>query len=376
MRIAVLGAGPAGLVFATLWKRRHPGDELIVVEQNAADATFGFGVVFSDRALDFLREDDPETHGLIAPRMQTWSDITLVHRGQSIAIDGIGFSAIGRLELLRLLQQRAREVGVEPVYGRVVQSLDEFGPVDLIVGADGVNSLARRSRAAEFGATLTHLDNHFAWYGVAKRFETLTQSFVETDLGVFNAHHYRYQPDMSTFIVECDPQTFTRAGFADMDEDQSRALCERVFAEALDGQPLISNRSVWRHFPRLRTQRWHAGNIALVGDALHTAHFSIGSGTRLALEDVIALVNALEAEPGDVQAGLAAYEARRRPIVEKILRAADASADWYEQFREHMRLEPFDLAMSYVTRSGRVDKDRLAAVAPRVVAAYDAAVAA
>jgi 2-polyprenyl-6-methoxyphenol hydroxylase-like FAD-dependent oxidoreductase len=370
MRIAVIGAGPAGLYFATLWRRRHPDAEVVVYEQNPRDATFGFGVVFSDRALDFLRADDPETADLIGLRMETWQDITLVHREERIAIDGVGFSAIGRLDLLQLLQERARSVGVEPRYGCAVRSLDELGAPDLIVGADGVNSLVRRDRA--FGTSVSSLDNRFVWYGTTKAFETLTQTFVETALGTFNAHHYRYAPDMSTFIVECDGATWRRAGFAGMSEDETRAVCERVFTGALDGSPLVSNKSAWRQFPWIANERWSVGNRVLVGDALHTAHFSIGSGTRLALEDAIALANALDEHPGDVPAGLAAYDAARRPIVDKLVRASRTSAAWYERFPEHMALAHLDFAFSYITRSGRVDMERLRAMAPRFMERYEA----
>jgi 2-polyprenyl-6-methoxyphenol hydroxylase-like FAD-dependent oxidoreductase len=372
MRIAVVGAGPAGLYFATLWRKRHPDDEVAVYEQNPAGATFGFGVVFSDRALDFLRADDPETADLITPRVETWQDITLVHRGERVAIDGVGFSAIGRLPLLELLQERARSVGVEPRYWHTVRSIEELGDVDLIVAADGVNSTVRRTHAVEFSTSVSHLANRFVWYGTTKRFETLTQTFVATELGTFNAHHYRYAPDMSTFIVECDPATFARAGFAAMGEDETRAVCERAFADALDGHKLISNKSVWRQFPWIANERWSWRNMVLVGDALRTAHFSIGSGTRLAIEDAIALVKVLDEHPGDVPAGLAAYEAARRPIVEKLVNASKTSAAWYERFPEHMRLEPLDFAFSYITRSGRVDLDRLRAMAPRFMAQYAA----
>jgi 2-polyprenyl-6-methoxyphenol hydroxylase-like FAD-dependent oxidoreductase len=332
--------------------------------------------VFSDRALDFLRADDPETADLITPRMETWRDITLVHRGERIAIDGVGFSAIGRLELLRLLQEQARSAGAELRYQRPVLSLDELAGADLIVAADGVNSLVRRSHEADFGTSVSHLANKFAWFGTTKRFETLTQTFVETEHGTFNAHHYRYQPAMSTFIVECDPATWLRAGFAEAGEEESRRICEETFADALDGRPLISNRSLWRNFPWIWNERWSFRNMVLVGDALRTAHFSIGSGTRLALEDVIALVKALEAEPGEVAAGLARYEAERRPAVEKLVAASKTSAAWYERFPEHMRLSPLELAYSYITRSGRVDDDRLRVMAPRFMARYAAGLSA
>jgi 2-polyprenyl-6-methoxyphenol hydroxylase-like FAD-dependent oxidoreductase len=370
-RIAVLGGGPAGLYFAYLWKRRHPLSEVAVFEQNAAGATFGFGVVFSDRALDFLRADDAETADLITARMETWRDITLMHRGERLAIDGIGFSAIGRLELLSLLEERARSVGVEPRHGVPVRSVDELDGYDLIVAADGVNSLVRRTFEGDFKTSLSCLDNKFIWYGTTKRFETLSQTFVETKLGTFNAHHYRYGPAMSTFIVECDRATWLNAGFADKGPDETRAICEDAFADVLQRHPLISNKSVWRNFPWLWNERWSHRNMVLVGDALHTAHFSIGSGTRLALEDAIALVNALDEAP-DLPAGLESYEATRRPAVEKLVAASKASAAWYERFPDHMRLDPLDLAMSYITRSGRVDPERLRAMSPRFMAAYDA----
>jgi 2-polyprenyl-6-methoxyphenol hydroxylase-like FAD-dependent oxidoreductase len=377
MQIAILGAGAAGLYLAYLIKRRQPDTDVLVIEQNPADATFGFGVVFSDRALEFLREDDPETYAAIVPHMESWNDIAIVHQGERATIDGIGFAAIGRLKLLGLLQTRARSVGVEPVYRRTVKSLDELAGADLIVGADGVNSLVRRSFEKEFGASVRLLTNRFAWFGTTKPFETLTQTFVETDLGSFNAHHYRYAPGASTFIVEVGAGTFSRAGFARMDEGETRALCERVFASALDGHPLISNNSIWRQFPIVRNEQWSvsgsASRCVLVGDALHTAHFSIGSGTRLAIEDAIALDRALAAQRGNLDAALAAYEAGRRPILEKLVAGANGSADWYEHFGEHMRLGPADFAMSYVTRSGRVDLERLRRLSPGFVARYECA---
>jgi len=373
MHIAILGAGPAGLYLAYLIKRRQPGTDVTVIEQNPADATFGFGVVFSDRALEFLREDDPETYSAIVPHMESWNDIAIVHRGERVVIDGIGFAAIGRLKLLELLQARARSVGVEPVYRRTVKSADELGGADLIVGADGVNSLVRRSFEGEFGATVRLLTNRFAWFGTTKRFETLTQTFIEADLGSFNAHHYRYAPGASTFIVEVNAATFARAGFARMDEEETRALCERLFAQALGGHALISNNSIWRQFPIVHNERWSVRRTVLVGDALHTAHFSIGSGTRLAIEDAIALDKALAAHGDDVDAALAAYETGRRPILEKLVAGANGSAHWYEHFSEHMQLDPTDFAMNYVTRSGRIDIDRLRKLSPGFVARYECA---
>jgi len=372
MRVAVVGGGPAGLYFSALWKRRHPADEVRLFEQNAANATWGFGVVLSDQALEFLRDDDPDTVDGIAPRMQAWRDIAIVHRGEAVGIDGVGFSAIGRLQLLQLLQGRAREAGVVMRFGHAVQSMTELAGYDLIVAADGVNSVVRRAFEAELGVQLSHSQNKFAWYGTTKSFDTLTQTFVANERGTFNAHHYRYAPGMSTFIVECDPATWVRAGLDQTDEEQSRRVCEQVFAATLDGHPLISNRSIWRSFPWVWSGRWFYRNHVLIGDALHTAHYSIGSGTRLALEDALALTKALEAEPGDLQAGLARYEAARRPIVEKLVAASKRSAAWYDGFAEHMRLAPLELAMRYITRSGRIDADRLRAMSPRFMAAYDA----
>jgi 2-polyprenyl-6-methoxyphenol hydroxylase-like FAD-dependent oxidoreductase len=373
MRIAVLGGGPAGLYFASLWKARHPRNRVELFEQNPEDATWGFGVVFSDRALEFLRADDPGAVDLISPRMETWRDITIVHRGEAIVIDGIGFSAISRLDLLQLLQKRARDAGVACTFGRSIRAIDELADFDLVVAADGVNSLVRQTFAADFGTSLSYLTNKFIWYGTTRRFDTLTQSFVESDVGTFNAHHYRYAPAMSTFIVECDPATWQRAGFKEATEEQTRQLCERAFADTLQGHPLVSNRSFWRNFPWVWNDRWSFRNMVLVGDALHTAHFSIGSGTRLALEDAVALVKALEVEPGDLPAALARYEAARRPIVEKLVAASRRSALWYERFADHMQLDPLDLAISYVTRSDRIGKDRLRAMSPRFMALHSGA---
>jgi 2-polyprenyl-6-methoxyphenol hydroxylase-like FAD-dependent oxidoreductase len=370
MRIAILGAGPAGLYLSFLIKRRDRKADVAVIEQNPADATFGFGVVFSDRALEFLREDDGDTYAAIAPHTESWNDMALNLRGARVVIDGIGFSAVGRLPLLQLLQARAASVGVAPVYRRAVRDLEELDDFDLVVGADGANSLIRRSLGHEFGATVRLLTNSFAWFGTTKRFETLTQTFVKTELGHFNAHHYRHAPDASTFVVELDAATFQKAGFGRLRDWEARVICEHMFEEALDGHALISNNSIWRQFPVVHNARWSHGKYVLLGDALHTAHFSIGSGTRLAMEDAIALDKALIAHR-DVPEALAAYEAARRPILEKLVAGANGSAEWYEHFAEHMKLEPVDFAMSYITRSGRVDLERLRKLSPKFVARYE-----
>jgi 2-polyprenyl-6-methoxyphenol hydroxylase-like FAD-dependent oxidoreductase len=352
VNVLVAGAGPAGLYFAYLAKLRNPAWKIRVVEQNRADSTFGFGVVFSDRALEFLRGDDPATYDLITPRMESWVDLKVVHRGTPVVIDGIGFAAIGRLELLKLLQQQAAGVGVVPQYEtQVKKDLHEF---DLVVAADGVNSTVRGWH--DFGTTVSHLTNKFAWYGTPSVFDTLTQTFVSNEHGSFNAHHYRHSPKMSTFVVECDAATWAKAGFAAMDEAATIRYLEKLF-----GHKLVSNRSVWRNFPNLRNRKYFSGNVVLIGDALRTAHFSIGSGTRLAMEDAIALVKALDG------GGLPAFEAARRPIVDKLLAAADASGSWYDRFPEHMKLAPREFAWSYIQRSGRIDPERLRKISPKFV---------
>jgi 2-polyprenyl-6-methoxyphenol hydroxylase-like FAD-dependent oxidoreductase len=354
VNILVVGAGPAGVYFAYLAKRRHPQWRIRVIEQNPADAVFGFGLVFSDKALEFLRADDPTTYELITPQMESWVDLTVVHRGERVVIDGIGFSAIGRLHLLRLLRQQLATVGIEPEYERTMSSFDGY---DLVVGADGANSAVRRS--ADFGTRTGQCSNKFAWYGTRRAFATLTQTFVRNEHGTFNAHHYRHAPDMSTFVAECDPATWERAGFAAMGERETMEYLQRVFADALQGEPLVSNRSIWRSFPNIRNERWSVGKRVLIGDAQRTAHFSIGSGTRLAMEDAIALNKALDS------GGLSAFEPARRPVVEKLVAAADASGAWYDRFPEHMNLSPRDFAWSYIQRSGRIDPERLAKISPK-----------
>jgi 2-polyprenyl-6-methoxyphenol hydroxylase-like FAD-dependent oxidoreductase len=371
VRIAVIGGGPGGLYFSYLWKKRHPDAQIDLFEQNAAGATWGFGVVFSEQALEFLRADDPDTVDAIAPRMESWSNITLHLRGESVEIDGVGFSSIGRLDLLGILQARAASVGVASRFETPVAAVDELADYDLIVAADGLNSQVRRAYEGDFGTSLSYSANKFAWYGTTRRFGTLSQTFVETGLGAFNAHHYRYSPGMSTFLVECDLPTWQAYGFADKTVDESTAICQQVFAATLDGHGLMSNKSVWRNFPWIWNERWSFRNIVLIGDALHSAHFSIGSGTRLAIEDAIALTKALEAER-DVAAALARYQSERQPIVKKLVTAARTSADWYAKFPEHMELDLMDFAYSYITRSGRIDAARLRTMSPAFMARYEA----
>ena len=367
MRILIVGAGPAGLYLAYLLKRRQPAWNIRIVEQNRPDSTFGFGVVFSDRALEFLRGDDAETYALVTPQMESWTDLTVVHRGTPVVIDGVGFAAIGRLRFLRLLQAQLASVSVFPEYEKVLETKDQLRGYDLVVAADGANSFVRRAHGGAFGTTVAQLTNKFAWYGTTKRFNTLTQSFVSNEHGNFNAHHYRHSPEMGTFVVECDAATWQRAGFAAMSEPDTMTFCERVFADTLEGHRLVSNKSIWRNFPNIRNARWAVDGTVLLGDAQRTAHFSIGSGTRLAMEDAIALAKSLQEFGNEIPVALAAFEAARRPTVEKLVAAADASADWYECFPEHMRLAPRQFAWSYIQRSGRVDPEKLRRIAPKFV---------
>ncbi len=368
-RIEIVGAGPAGLYVATLLKHAMPTTSVRVSEQNAANATHGFGVVFSNRALSFLAADDPDTYAAITPDMEHWQNMTLVHRGERVTIDGVGFFAIGRLKLLRILQNQARDAGVELGFDHSVKAPPDG---DLVIGADGLNSVIRGANEAAFGTRLDYFSNRFAWFGTPCPFDTLTQTFVATNHGVLNAHHYRYQPGMSTFIIECDEASFHAHGFAQMDENRTAEICQAIFADSLQGAPLIANRSIWRRFPKLWCDNWVAGNHVLLGDAAHTAHFSVGSGTRLAMEDAIALHRALTGHD-DLNDGLAAFERQRMPIARKIVDAANTSAQWYENFAEKMTLPPLDFAYDYITRSGRMDNEKLRRQAPQFMQRYDRA---
>jgi 2-polyprenyl-6-methoxyphenol hydroxylase-like FAD-dependent oxidoreductase len=361
VKILIVGAGPAGLYLSFLLKRRFPEWQIRIAEQNPPDSTFGFGVVFSDRALEFLRGDDPETFAAVTPQLESWTGLTVVHRNTPIVIDGIGFAAIGRLALLQLLQKRLESVSLVPEFGKSLRNIEGY---DLVVAADGANSFVRGTR--DFGTSVTPLTNKFAWFGTSRVFDTLTQTFVRNAHGSFNAHHYRHSAAMSTFVFECDAATWARAGFAGMDEAATLEYCEGVFAETLQGHRLVSNKSVWRSFPNVRNRRWAVGNAVLIGDAQRTAHFSIGSGTRLAMEDAIFLANSLFAFK-DIPEALAAFEAGRRPIVDKLVAAADASAAWYEDFAAHMNLAPREFAWSYIQRSGRIDREKLRRISPAFV---------
>ncbi len=366
--VEIVGAGPAGLYTAILLRRHFPDLQVRVTEQNPQGATFGFGVVFSDQALDFLQADDPDTHQLATPHMQRWQNMTLNHPKGQITLDGVGFASIGRLELIEILRKRADALGVELRFDKRIERVDS---ADLTVAADGLNSVVRANNRDGFGESLSYLGNHFVWFGAERPFDTLTQTFINTDAGPMNAHHYRYSEDKSTFIVECGPDTFSKAGFATMSEDESRSACQQYFAATLDDAELISNHSQWRQFPKLWCDNWVSGRQVLVGDAAHTAHFSVGSGTRLAMEDSIALVQAL-IKHDDIDVALHRYQQERQAIAKKIVNAANVSASWYESFGDKMNLAPMDFAFDYITRSGRVDMDRLRKMSPQFCADYEA----
>jgi 2-polyprenyl-6-methoxyphenol hydroxylase-like FAD-dependent oxidoreductase len=321
--------------------------------------------VFSRGALEFLARDEPQMHARLSAAMESWPMQRIVHRDVAVDIDGNGFSAIGRLQLLQILQKECEAAGVELVFDKALHSLDELKGHDLIVGADGVNSFVRNFYEKQFHPKTEILTNKFAWYGTRQRFECLTLTFRKSEHGAFVAHHYRYSPTMSTFLVECDAPTWNRAGLDRMSDAESRTYCERVFAPELGGHALESNKSVWRNFPLLRNENWIVGNKVLIGDALRTGHFSIGSGTRLAFDDAIALARVFENENMETGECLKEFEKNRRPIVEKIVAAANKSSYWYESFPEKMKLEPWQLAYDYMTRSGRMTDERLKAEAPR-----------
>lgn len=369
MNIAVIGGGPAGLWFARSVKRANPGHAVTVFEQNSADATYGFGVVFSSRALEFLRQFDPDALDEITRAMEVWDDQTVVHRGEVVVIDGGGYAGIARIRLLNILQRMCETAGVVLNHGRRIPHLAQLD-ADLVVGADGANSLVRETFPSAFGTRVRHLTNRFAWYGVEVPFRTHTLTFRDYQGGAFVAHHYRYRPDMSTFLVECDARTWTEGGLDAMSEGERKRYVEQVFAPELEGRRLVENKSSWRTFPVITNARWSTGRYVLIGDALRTAHFSIGSGTRLAIEDASVLASALAATT-DVRKALDLYESTRRPAVERFVGAAQSSFTWYEGLREKMNLPPLDLAYDYMRRTGRVDDERLRRETPAFMRRYE-----
>jgi 2-polyprenyl-6-methoxyphenol hydroxylase-like FAD-dependent oxidoreductase len=372
MKIRIIGGGPAGLCFAALMKRDDPAHDIVIYERGPRDATWGFGVVFSDRALEFLRADDEAIYRLLSPHMETWPNLTIVHNDTRIPIAGNGFAAIGRLQLLSLLYAHAESLGVHIEFDCPVESLSDhrLAGADLIVGANGAASFVRQENEQRFGATCDWRPNKFIWYGTSRVFDSLSLTFRETAHGVFCAHHYRYSPSMSTFLVEVEEETWKRADFAHMNSADTISHCERVFAKDLGGHPILSNNSYWRNFPAIWNARWSFDNVVLLGDALRTAHFSIGSGTRLAMEDAIALWKAF-LEKRSVPEALARFQELRLPPMKKIWDAANMSLRWYERMGESVKLSPVEFAYSYMTRTGRVNHAEVRRRDLALAAAYE-----
>jgi anthraniloyl-CoA monooxygenase len=375
MRIGVLGGGPAGLYFALLAKRADPTHEVTVVERNAPDATFGWGVVFSEETLGALRDADYPSYVEITDTFARWNAIDVVYGGRTVRSHGHGFSAIARKRLLEILQRRCRDVGVELDFRRETPDLELFADRDLVVAADGVNSTARRLLADHLRPTLDVHRSRFVWYGTDLAVDAFTFVFRTTEHGMFQVHAYPFDADTSTFIVECTEGTWRAAGLDQAGESESIDFCQELFAPELGGGKLLSNRSLWTSFVTVRCQSWHHGNVVLLGDAAHTAHFTIGSGTKLAMEDAVALAQALQRHPGSLQAAFTDYELERQPVVERFQEAARDSATWFENVRRYDGFDPVQFACNLLTRSGRIGHLELTRRDPGFAAAVDRFVA-
>jgi anthraniloyl-CoA monooxygenase len=366
VNVEIVGAGPAGLYLAILLRKLDRGVDVRVLERNAPDATFGFGVVFSEETLGALRDADPETHLEMTDTFARWDRIDIRYRGSELSSRGHSFSAIARKRLLEILQERCRELGVTLEFGVEVEELPE---ADLVVGADGANSLLRRFR--DFGTKVSPEGSKYVWFGTDHVFDAFTFAFRETEHGLFNAHAYPYDERMSTFIVECPEPVWRAAGLDELDEQESLAFCEQLFANELRGRELFSNRSLWLDFPRITNETWHAGNVVILGDAAHTAHFSIGSGTKLAIEDSISLAAALARRRWDLDAAFVDYELEREPYVERTQDAASDSAAYFGRIAVYSHLEPIQFAFNLLTRSGRITHATLGVRDPRFTRALD-----
>ncbi len=358
MNIVCVGGGPAGLYFAILMKKADPSHHVRVIERNRLDDTFGFGVVFSDAAQDNLAEADPPTHREMLREFTHWDDIEVHQSGTIVTSTGHGFSGLSRKRLLSILAHRCEELGVELEFGREVRDAAEWDDADIVVAADGFNSTIRQRFADCFKPSIDWRPNRFVWLGTTRPFPAFTFYFKQTSHGLWRIHAYQYEAGHSTFIVETTDATWRAAELSESDEDRTLAFCEQIFAEELQGHPLLKNRSVWRNFPTVRNQRWHHGNVVLMGDAAHTAHFSVGSGTKLAMEDAIALAQTLSRER-DIPSALTAYERERRPAVESLQRSAQVSLQWFEDTERYLDLEPLQFAFNLLTRSLRITHDNL-----------------
>jgi anthraniloyl-CoA monooxygenase len=354
MRVEILGAGPAGLYLAILLKKTDPGHQVTITERNPPDATFGWGVVFSEETLGALRDADYSTYLEISDTFARWDAIDIRYRGELLRSRGHGFAAIARKRLLAILQQRCRKLGVRLNFRSDVVDVENFGVgADLVVAADGVRSLLREHHAAAFGPTIVPQGGKYAWFGTDLVLDAFTFLFRDTEHGLFQVHSYPFDENTSTFIVECQEPTWRAAGLDRMSEEDSIAFCEKLFADDLRGHRLLSNRSVWQSFPRVANRTWRHGNVVLLGDAAHTAHFSIGSGTKLAMEDAVALANSF-VRHRDITAALVDYEAQRQPVVARFQRAADDSADYFRRVSHHTAMAPEQFVFNLLTRSGRI----------------------
>lgn len=371
MDIAVVGAGPAGMYFSLLMKKQFPQYRITIYEQNPADATYGWGVVFSDVALGFLKQADEAFYQKFTAGHERCGYMEIVHKDVRVQLRNNHFSRVARIDLLKVLQQECREAGVEMRFDARIEDLSQLGSPDLIVAADGGNSAVRTRYAEHFQPRFEKRRNKFAWYGTKQLFHPVSLIFRETEHGVFIAHSYQYSKDLSTFLIEVDPDTWQRAGLDKMSDEDSRRYCEQVFAPDLGGNGLLSNRSIWFSANIVSNEHWTHENIVLLGDALRTVHFSLGSGTRMAMQDAIALYQGFVQHGADVQAAFAAFEGARRGSSSDFQTAAARSLDWYESIDDKMGLEPVAFAYDYMRRTGRVSHDDLKQRDPDFVARYE-----
>lgn len=358
MKIAILGAGPAGLYSGLLLKKANPAHTITIVERNPADVTYGWGVVFSDRTLASFQRADYKTYEQINSRFVIWDAIDVYYRGEKIRCGGHVIASIARKELLSILQARCIELGVALQFGREIQSLADLGEYDLLIAADGLNSVVRKIHTEQFAPGIELGKARYIWLGAHKVLDAFTFIFCENEHGLFQVHAYPFSGDTSTFIVECAEDVWQRAGLDQADETQSLAYCQQILAPYLQGTELLSNNSKWISFPTLKTRHWQHQNIVLLGDSAHTAHFSIGSGTKLAMEDAIALASALEQYP-NLTTALNEYEMERRPVVEIFQKAAQESQTYFETLKRYLHLAPMPFAFQLLTRSGRISYDDL-----------------
>ncbi len=370
MKIHIIGGGPAGLYFALLMKKLDPHHEVHIFERDPAHNTYGWGIVFSQRTMASLRGADFETYQAITEAARSWEDVDVVLQGERISIGGNDFLGIMRIRFLNILQERCRQLGVELHFEHNIPDLDAIRDCDLLVGADGLKSMVREGMREEFQTRTETRRNYYIWYGTPQIFDALTMMFRSHPDGLYIAHAYKFDPNLSTFIVECDPETWERAGFAAMTEQQTAAYLADIFQDELDGQPLKSNASSWYNFVLVRNNRWHHENIVLLGDALHSVHFSIGSGTKLAVEDAIALSGSF-AEKHSIQAALKDFERRRKPRTEAFQFAALDSLLWLENIREHVDQDALPFAYQLMTRSNRVGHRRLKDQDPEFLERYE-----